>query len=106
MRIAYGSLTKAQNEKASVLREIQATSVAKLHPGLDEGGLLKELVAQYLIHEGYVETAKSFVAEVESDQASLGKNSAAMITRSTTEDDRDASNRQRKSYPTPGPPRA
>lgn len=86
-----------QNEKASVLREIQATSVVKLHPGLDEGSLLKELVAQYLVHEGYVETAKSFVTEVESDQVALGKASAAMVTRSTTEDDRDASNRQRES---------
>jgi len=89
-----------------VMREIQATSVAKLHPGLDEGGLLKELVAQYLVHEGYVETAKNFVAEVESDRAALGKTSAAMMTRSTTEDDLDASNRQRESHPTSSPPPA
>jgi len=95
-----------QNEKASAIKEIQATSVAKLHPGLDEGALLKELVAQYLVHEGYVESAKDFVAEVESDQAALGKASAVTMTRSTTEDDRDASNRQRESYSIPGPPPA
>ena len=69
--------------------------MAKLYPGLEEGVLLKELVAQFLVHEGYVETAKAFVDEVQIEQTALGKTSTRPITKSTAEDDLDALNRQR-----------
>ena len=69
--------------------------MAKLYPSLEEGVLLKELVAQFLVHEGYVETAKAFVDEVQTEQTALGGASARPITKSTAEDDLDALNRQR-----------
>lgn len=77
------------------MKGVESTSMEKLQPSLDEPGLLKELVAQYLIHEGYVETAKSFADEVDSETAALGKGQGPAITRSTTADDLDATNRQR-----------
>ena len=57
--------------------------------------LLKELVAQFLVHEGYVETAKAFVDEVQTEHTALGRASARTITKYTAEDDLDALNRQR-----------
>lgn len=84
-----------QKERANVLSAIRLTSVAKLHPRLDEGQLLKELVAQFLVHEGYVETAKVFVEEVDNEQVALGRPTVPNITRVSAEDDLDAINRQR-----------
>ncbi|KAL8797024.1 MAG: hypothetical protein Q9195_000795 [Heterodermia aff. obscurata] len=80
------------NEKSNILREISATSVARLHPSADENLLLKELVAQFLVHDGYIETAKAFAAEVQTETAALG--GATSINGPAMEDDLDASNRQ------------
>ena len=88
-------LTGLQSEKSKIIQEIHATSVAKLHHSLDEGALLKELVAQFLVHDGYVETAKAFISEAEAEVGALGKSSAGMFGKSVMEDDLDALNRQR-----------
>ena len=78
-----------------MLEAVHSTDINKAQPAFGEGGLLKELIAQYLVHEGYIETAKTFVKEVDSETAALRKPSMISLTRSTTEDDLDACNRQR-----------
>ncbi|KAI9719237.1 MAG: hypothetical protein M1812_003567 [Candelaria pacifica] len=50
-------------EKMIIQQEINATSTASLQPPLDETRLVQELVAQFLAHDGYVETAKAFTQE-------------------------------------------
>lgn len=67
--------------------------MARLHPTADENILLKELVAQFLVHDGYIETAKAFAAEVQTETAALGD--ATTINGPAMEDDLDALNRQR-----------
>lgn len=81
-------------EKAKAMREIHSTDFSKLHSGQEEGVLLKELIAQFLVHDGYVETAKAFATELESEAGALGKTLTARIDRTTVDDDLDASNRQ------------
>ena len=68
--------------------------MARLHPTADENILLKELVAQFLVHDGYIETAKAFAAEVQTETAALGGD-ATTINGPAMEDDLDALNRQR-----------
>ena len=68
--------------------------MAKLHPSSDESTLMKELVAQFLVHDGYLETAKAFATEVRTEAAALGKPST--IDAPATEEDLDALNRQRR----------
>ena len=89
----YSALITCQSEKANILQEIRATSLATLHPSADESTLLKELVAQFLVHDGYIETAKAFAAEVQTETTALG--GTAPINGPAVEDDLDASNRQR-----------
>lgn len=79
------------------MKEIHSTKFSKLRSGQDEGILLKELVAQFLVHDGYVETAKAFATELESEATALGQTPTARIDKTTVEDDIDASNRQRTS---------
>ena len=86
------ALTSTQSEKSSVFGDIRATSVAKLHSTSDESVLMKELVAQYLVHDGYIETAKAFAAEVQTETTALG--GTTTINGPAMEDDLDASNRQ------------
>lgn len=83
-----------EEEKAKAMREIHSTDFSKLHSGQEEGALLKELIAQFLVHDGYVETAKAFATELESEATALGKTITARIDKTTVEDDLDASNRQ------------
>ena len=82
-----------QHAKISIMGEIRETSVTKLHSASDESSFMKELVAQYLVHDGYIETAKTFTAEVQAETAAIG--STASINGPALEDDLDASNRQR-----------
>ena len=67
--------------------------MARLHPTADESILLKELVAQFLVHDGYIETAKAFAAEVQTETSALGDSTT--INGPAMEDDLDALNRQR-----------
>lgn len=77
------------------MQEIQATDISTLN-SKDEDILLNDLVAQFLVHDGYIEAAKTFATEVEQEASALGKTVSARIRRTTTEDDLDASNRQRR----------
>lgn len=78
-----------------ISNEINASDLSKLHPSLDENSLLKELVAQFLAHDGYVETAKAFAAEVQAEVGTLRSDPTDYFKKFDVEEDIDAVNRQR-----------
>ncbi|KAK7520457.1 ran-binding protein [Phyllosticta citriasiana] len=83
-----------RKEQFAIQREISMRNVSSLKPGLDESALINELIAQYLAHDGYVETARAFAAEVrEESHALAGGNSH--IKDLEPEEDIDAINRQK-----------
>ncbi|KAK8192463.1 CTLH/CRA C-terminal to lish motif domain-containing protein [Phyllosticta paracitricarpa] len=83
-----------RKEQFAIQREISMRNVSSLKPGLDESALIHELIAQYLAHDGYVETARAFAAEVrEESRALAGGNSH--IKDLEPEEDIDAINRQK-----------
>lgn len=84
----------AQREKSSIHSEIQATSTANLQPPLDESALLQELVAQFLAHDGYVETARAFAEEVAAESAALESGHKEPLKKYEVEEDIEAINRQ------------
>ena len=75
--------------------EIAATSVASLHPPLNETSLIQALVAQYLAHDGYVETARAFGEEVRTETIALQCGRRSSAKGPETREDFDAVNRQR-----------
>lgn len=83
-----------KHEKLSISNEINASDVSKLHPNLDENALLKELVAQFLAHDGYVETAKAFAEEVQAEVGTLKSGPTDYFDNFDVEEDIDAVNRQ------------
>ena len=93
-------LTLSQREKSSIGVAISKTNASNLYPRLDETSLVKELVAQFLAHDGYVETAKAFRAEVQSEANALRSAPSLSPDKFATEEDVDAVNRQR-TFPSP-----
>lgn len=61
-------------EKFDLQKQIDQTSTAGLHPNMDETALVQAIVAQYLAHEGYVETAEAFAQELHAESNSLKLN--------------------------------
>lgn len=88
-------LTFHKREKANIVNEINLTSASKLHSCLNETALFKELVAQFLAHDGYVESAKAFAEEVRSEENALKNGPVATLGNFSVEDNLDAVNRQR-----------
>ncbi len=76
--------------------DIGATSVSSLHPPLDETTLIQELVAQFLAHDGYVETARAFAEEVKEENRALQNSRDTPQKDHEAEEDVDAVNRQSK----------
>lgn len=67
-----------------------------LHPTLDKDDLCKALVAQYLSHDGYVETARAFAGEVRAEAIALrGRPEPKLENFLSVDEDHDATNRQR-----------
>lgn len=62
---------------------------------MDEDTLLQELVAQYLVHDGYVETARAFTQEVR-DQYAPVESGEALSKKYDLGEDTEAVNRQSK----------
>ena len=60
---------------------------------------MKELVAQFLAHDGYVETAKAFKEEVQSEANALRSIPTTSFDSFEVEEDVDAVNRQRMLRP-------
>ncbi|KAK5201931.1 hypothetical protein LTR16_000948 [Cryomyces antarcticus] len=82
-------------EKSLIHREISQVSVTSLQPPLDETALIQELIAQYLAHDGYVETGRAFSSEVREELRSLAIGSRPVSRMLDPEEDLDAVNRQR-----------
>ena len=91
---------RTQGKRQEIGNEIQKADVSALHPALNREDLSRALVAQYLSHDGYVETAQAFAQEVQRDSGALkdGPNSS-IDSFLAVEDDRDAAHRQRKLKP-------
>ena len=81
-----------------IKEDINSVNVASLQPPLDEDSLIKELISQFLAHDGYVETAKAFAGEVRSEANALRSGSNTTLNTFEIEDDLDAVNRQRMDY--------
>ncbi|KAI9925700.1 Ran-binding protein 9 [Aspergillus wentii] len=84
-----------KKEKFSIHSEINATSTANLQPPLDESTLLQELVAQFLAHDGYVETARAFAGEVVAESGALQSDREKSLKKYEVEEDVEAINRQK-----------
>jgi hypothetical protein len=86
-----------QQERHNVQLEISATSTAGLHPPLDESSLLQELVAQFLAHDGYVDTARAFAGEVATETRALQNGRNQPLKKYEAEEDHEAINRNSRS---------
>ncbi|KAI9810242.1 MAG: hypothetical protein M1827_006376 [Pycnora praestabilis] len=82
-------------EKMTIDDEINAAVTATLHPPLDETALIQELVAQFLAHDGYVETARAFASEIREESRALEEGHETKGKEVEAEEDLDAINRQR-----------
>lgn len=89
-------LTQPQFERSKIQTQISNTSVDSLQPPLDESALLHELVAQFLAHDGYVETARAFAEEVGTETAALQNGHGESLKKYEVEEDREAINRNSK----------
>lgn len=87
-------LINRQKEKAAIHSEISLTSIANIQPSLDETSFLQELVAQFLAHDGYVETARAFAEEVAAESAALENGRETQLKKYEVEEDVEAINRQ------------
>lgn len=63
--------------------------------------MLQELVAQFLAHDGYVETARAFAEEVATETAALESGQREPLKKYEVEEDREAINRNSNSPPLP-----
>ncbi|KAL2830085.1 hypothetical protein BJY01DRAFT_240506 [Aspergillus pseudoustus] len=84
-----------KKEKAAIHLEIRSTSIASIQPPLDESAFLQELVAQFLAHDGYVETARAFAEEVAAESAALDNGRQGQLKKYEVEEDLEAINRQK-----------
>ena len=88
-----------QLEREEVKLDVNAAPVDQLAPPLTEPQLIHKLIAQYLAHDGYIETARAFAAEVRREHLNLavGTTSSADGTSEQDlepEEDVDAIHRQ------------
>ncbi|CAG8309963.1 unnamed protein product [Penicillium salamii] len=84
-----------QQERVAIQYEINATPTTNLQPPLDESTLLQELVAQFLAHDGYVETARAFAGEVASETLALQNGRNEPLKKYEVEEDHEAINRNK-----------
>ncbi|KAI9726653.1 MAG: hypothetical protein M1834_008966 [Cirrosporium novae-zelandiae] len=80
-------------EQYNIQEEIASTP---LRPEFakDETSLIQELIAQFLSHDGYVETARAFTEEVRAEAKALNKSEVSVDKYFKDEDDVDAIHRQ------------
>lgn len=84
-------------ERRHVRNQINQTDVSRLHPPDDENTLIQKLVAQYLAHEGYVETSKAFATDVRDRVQNLARpeERSSDLLELSGEDDMHTLNRQK-----------
>ncbi|KKY31987.1 putative ran-binding protein [Diaporthe ampelina] len=75
-------------------KEIEQADTTKLAPPLSETELIQQLVLQFLQHDGYVDTARAFAQEIQSEKQSLCLDPNEEIPGIDIKDDEDANNRQ------------
>ncbi|KAJ9156493.1 SPRY domain-containing protein [Pleurostoma richardsiae] len=86
-------MMKAETER--IRNEINKSNTKNLAPPLDETELIQSLVLQFLQHDGYVETARAFAEEIQSQKKALSLDPNEDIEGVNITDDEDANNRQR-----------
>lgn len=87
-----------QDMKMNIGKDIQSANVRRLHASLNKEQLSKALVAQYLSHDGYNETAKAFAQELRTENNSLyGTPHSSLDPYLAAVEDCDAAHRQSKS---------
>ena len=74
--------------------DIKTADVANLEPPWNETQIIHKLIAQYLAHDGYVSTARSFAQEVGAEYNALSGMDRAPYELQL-EEDRDAVNRRK-----------
>lgn len=78
------------------MADINLANIALLQPPLSEDALIKELISQFLRHDGDVDTAKAFMEEMSAETKALKSGSDAQNDSYSAQEDLDALNRQRK----------
>jgi len=81
-------------EQEFVFRDIMQAKVAGSKDPFAEAEQVQQLVAHFLAHDGYVETARAFVEEVQAEKRALNIGKDEEIESIPIEDDFDATNRQ------------
>lgn len=79
-----------------MLADISKTNISCLHPKHDETSFIQELVAQFLVHGGYVETARAFANEVREESRDLRIGQDSPLKNYEAGEDIDGINRQSK----------
>ncbi|SZF03976.1 unnamed protein product [Blumeria hordei] len=82
-------------ERCLIENEVKLASTSNLSPPLRETELIQALVLQFLVHDGYVETARAFATEIETEKRALNLDPATVIPGFCIQDDEDATHRQR-----------
>ncbi|VCU39631.1 BgtA-21027 [Blumeria graminis f. sp. tritici] len=82
-------------ERCLIENEVKLASTSNLSPPLRETELIQALVLQFLVHDGYVETARAFATEIETEKRALNLDPATVIPGFCIKDDEDATHRQR-----------
>jgi Ran-binding protein 9/10 len=87
-------------QRSTVAKEINGASLSGLRLGsaMDESTLAQELVAHFLAHDGYVETAKAFTQEIRAQARPLQSDKGRALVEAEVEEDHDAINRQSRPY--------
>ena len=83
-----------EEERSAIFGEVLMQDPKILHPPDEEDVLIHKLVSQYLAHEGYVETARSFAQDVHDQQQSLSSHQQS-VELPDADEDIHASNRQK-----------
>lgn len=84
-----------KEERILINNQIDATSTDSLAPPLGETDLIQQLVLQFLQHDGYVETARAFAGEIQTEKQALNLDPSKVVQGISITDDEDANNRQR-----------
>lgn len=85
---------KMDSAKEAVRNDIERTKTTSLGSGMDENTLVQNLVAQYLAHDGYVETARAFAEELTREKNALNSAQPGTAPTAPAADDTEAVHRQ------------
>jgi Ran-binding protein 9/10 len=85
---------KMDAAKQAVRSDIEKAKTNTLSSGMDENTLIQTLVAQYLAHDGYVETARAFTEELTREKNALNSAQPGSASREPAADETEAVHRQ------------